>query len=127
MSDKLYPKSYGAWAGNLQGDAPDYTRCCARVWSSERFSRAHQCQRKRGHGPDGAYCKQHDPAALEARKKATEARYNERFNEERYQWHGREFFNALVKIAEGHNDPRGLAREIIDAFKAGEAGRSEGR
>jgi len=37
----------------------DKTRCIERVWGTERFSTYHQCQRKRGHGPDGLYCKQH--------------------------------------------------------------------
>lgn len=51
---KLYPKSYGAWAGEPKGHAPDYERCCEQVHSRERFARFSQCQKPRGHGPDGA-------------------------------------------------------------------------
>jgi hypothetical protein len=30
--------------------------------------------------------------------------------------YGSEFFCALVKIADGHNDARGLAQEIVSRF-----------
>ena len=36
----------------------DQTRCVARV-SDETGWHFRQCSRKRGHGPDGKYCKQH--------------------------------------------------------------------
>jgi len=114
-----YKKRYGNWGGRPNGDAPDYSKCCHEVFPSERGAIHHQCFRPRGHGPDGAYCKQHDPAAVKARNKASTARYNEQFNKERYKWHGRAFFDALVLIAEGHNDARGLAQEVIDKFNEG--------
>lgn len=65
MTEKspLYKDKYGAWAGDPQGRAPNYMRCCENVYSRERWGRFYQCTRPRGHGPDGAYCKQHDPAA----------------------------------------------------------------
>jgi len=117
----LYPDKYGAWAGFPRGNKPDYARCCERVFGDRSSPPGgHQCQRPRGHGPDGAYCKQHDPDAVKARNAASTARYNEKRNRERYQWYGREFFDALVKIAEGHNDARGLAQQVIDDFKKGE-------
>ena len=115
-----YPEAYGTWAGNPKGIAPDFKRCCAVVYEREsRWPRPYQCQKARGHGPDGAYCKQHDPAAKEARRAASNARYREKYNRERYQWYGREFFDVLKKIADGHNDARGLAQETIDKFNAG--------
>jgi|HubBroStandDraft_3_1064219.scaffolds.fasta_scaffold83973_3 hypothetical protein len=116
----LYPKSYGAWAGNPKGCAPDFTRCCAQVWSRERFARHYQCNKPRGHGPDGAYCKQHDPAVAKARRAAADERSRAQWNNRRYEWHGRAFFDVLVKIADGHNDARGLAQEAIDDFKKDE-------
>lgn len=119
-SNDLYPKSYGSWAGDPKGHQPDYSRCCQEVWSNERWSRHSQCQRKRGHGPDGAYCRQHDPEVVKARRAASDARYKAEFNEKRYGWHGKTFFDALQLIADGHNDARGLARETIDKFKEGE-------
>lgn len=116
-TNSLYPTKYGAWAGFPSGHKPDLTRCCKAVWSSkDRWSREAQCTRKRGFGPDLAYCKQHDPAAVEARNKAASAKYNEQHNRERYSWNGRRFFDALQTIADGHNDARGFAQEIITDF-----------
>lgn len=115
--NKLYPKSYGAWAGNPEGHYPDYTKCCATVWNREGWSRSGQCNRKRGHGPDGAYCKQHDPTAVKARNDAADARGKAQWRVRRYEIHGRRFFEVLKKIAEGHNDARGLAQEVISAFE----------
>lgn len=115
-----YRERYGAWAGNPQGRAPDLTRCCEEVTTYVgRFPQHHQCGRKRGYGPDKAYCKQHDPEAVKARREASEAKYNAEFNKRRYQWHGRKFFDVLKIIADGHNDPRTLARETIDEFMKG--------
>lgn len=116
----LYPKAYSDWAGNPKGNPPDYSLCCESVWPNDRFPIPHQCRKKRGFGPDGAYCKQHDPAAKKSRQAASEARWNQKWNTERYQIHGRTFFDALVKIADGHNDARGLAQEVIATFKNGE-------
>lgn len=115
-----YKGAYGVWAGLPTGNAPDYSRCCEQVWSRERWSRHYQCTKPRGHGPDGAYCKQHDPDVVKARHAAADARSKAKWNKERHQIHGRTFFDALVKIAAGHNDARGLAQETIDAFKKGE-------
>lgn len=47
---------YGTWAGNPKGRAEDKACCVAEVW--DKFH-SYQCQRKRGHGPDGKFCKQH--------------------------------------------------------------------
>lgn len=117
----LYKNKYGAWAGMPQGHKPDMALCCAEVAdNSMRWPHYHQCSKKRGHGPDGAYCKQHDPDVVKARDAASAARATAKWNKERYQWYGRTFFDALVKIAEGHNDARGFAQEVIDEFKKGE-------
>lgn len=56
-----YKRRYGKDAAfNPTGDRPNYERCAHEV---ERFSKGrffyHQCTRKCGHGPDGAFCKQH--------------------------------------------------------------------
>lgn len=54
---------YGAWAGRPQGVPEDVTRCVESVFADRDWI-PHQCTRKRGHGPEGLYCKQH------ARKRA---------------------------------------------------------
>ena len=47
-------------AFNPEGVPEDQTRCVEKVWAA-RYDSAppRQCQRKRGHGPGGLYCKQH--------------------------------------------------------------------
>lgn len=121
MSDKNhYKEKYGNWAGNPAGRAPDFKRCCEEVWSKERFSISSQCRKPRGYGPEKAYCKIHDPDYVKEKSIKQRQEYIERVNKERYKWHGREFFNALEIIANGHNDPRTLATEVIKKFKDGE-------
>lgn len=56
------PKSgtrrYGCWAGYPEGTRENKEHCIAEVygWPSHI---SYQCQRKRGHGPNGEFCKQH--------------------------------------------------------------------
>lgn len=109
-----YRSSYGrSW----HPAAPDFTRCCENVRTPVGATTDfHQCLRKRGFGPDGAYCKQHDPSAAQARREASRARYVEQTNKLRYGWSGRTFYDALKQIAEGHNDARGLAQQVIADF-----------
>ena len=55
-----YPlKVYGAWAGNSKGQPYDPERCAYAVRYDPRSPTKFQCSRKRGHGPDGLFCKQH--------------------------------------------------------------------
>lgn len=122
MENKLYPVSYNQWAGNSAGRKPDYERCCEEVSPSgvSSLTMFRQCNRKRGFGPDKAYCKQHDPEARKARQAERDRKYYAKANQDRYKWHGPEFFDVLEKIANGHNDPMTIAKEIIEKFKAGE-------
>jgi hypothetical protein len=91
----------------------DETRCQAEVWET-RWPRPYQCQRKAV--VDGKWCKQHDPAAIEARKKAADARSDAEWQKRRIEIHGKCFYETLKQIAEGHNDPRALAQEMLDQF-----------
>lgn len=51
---------YGAWTGDPEGRPEDPTRCIEKVWPPMwDGGPPYQCQRKRGYGPDGLYCKQH--------------------------------------------------------------------
>lgn len=121
MANDRYPEAYNQWAGNPAGSKPDFTRCCESVTPNERggYWHQHQCNRKRGYGPDGAYCKQHDPAAKAARDKASHDKYIADMNKRRYQWHGPKLFAVLQQIADGHNDARGLAKDTIEEFERG--------
>lgn len=108
-----YKDSYGRWGGQPNGRKPDYARCCESVFPNERGAIPHQCNRRAVTGPDGAYCKQHDPAAVQARKDAAMAEYEVQRRAERPKWYAREMLAVLREIADGHNDPRTLAAEIV--------------
>lgn len=111
-----YKEKYGAWAGFTAGHKPDFALCCEEVSDRERWARRHQCSKKRGYGPDGAYCKQHDPEAVKARQAASDARGKEAWRKRMLEAYGCTFFDVLTKIADGHNDARGLAKEAVDRF-----------
>ena len=51
-------RRYRVWAGS-RGTPEDVTRCRYEVPDGDRSVLFHQCARKRGFGPDAAYCKQH--------------------------------------------------------------------
>ena len=51
-------RRYGQWAGCPKGRPEDPALCIEPVWPLSAYISA-QCTRKRGHGPDGLYCKQH--------------------------------------------------------------------
>jgi hypothetical protein len=113
----LYKKKYGAWAGLPHGRAPDLTRCCVEVNSYiGRSSHFHQCNRKRGYGPEQAYCKQHDPVAVAARDAAAKEKYDKSHQARRIEWAGGRFLHVLRQIANGRNDPRAIAAEAIKDF-----------
>lgn len=109
----LHQKSYGAWAGNNAGHAPDPKLCCESVSDSGRSMLTHQCRRKRGWGPEGAYCKQHSPESVAARRADEEARYQEKRLKWKYEANGEPAVSLLKQIAEGHNDPRSAAQEFL--------------
>lgn len=53
----IYHKAiYGKWTGNPKGSPCKPDRCAEVVWG-DWFS--HQCNRKRGFGPEQAFCQQH--------------------------------------------------------------------
>jgi hypothetical protein len=113
----FHRKSYGDWAGNRKGVKPDPSRCCAEVSAGWHYS---QCSRKRGYGPEEAYCKTHDPVAVKARNDAQSAKWNAEWAEaeakRKLANNAQNFLDALRLIADGHNDPRSLAIEAIKDF-----------
>lgn len=113
----LYKETYGRSAMG-PGLKADHKKCCEEImYYIGNWPKHKQCSRPRGFGPDKAYCKQHDPKAVKAREAAIDARQEAAWQKRRYEIHGKSFFDALVKIAEGHNDARGLAQEVINSFK----------
>ena len=65
-TDRPKPRTYGP---SYLSRAEDPARCVAAVRDGNGWG-DRQCSRPRGHGPGGCYCKQHDPAAVEARRDA---------------------------------------------------------
>jgi len=58
-------RRYNRWAGNPDGTLEDPDRCIASVPTYPVLT--HQCLRKRGHGPNGEYCRQHAKMVDEGR------------------------------------------------------------
>lgn len=52
-------RRYGEWAGRPNGVPENKENCVECVYPKTGFPICAQCSRKRGHGPDGLYCKQH--------------------------------------------------------------------
>lgn len=51
-------RRYGSWAGNPKGSEEDPVRCAVQVPDAQDWI-PHQCNNKRGKGPDGLCCTQH--------------------------------------------------------------------
>lgn len=97
-----------------RGNKPDLARCCEIVDGTWHYN---QCSRKNGHGPDGAYCKQHDPEAVASRKAAADAEYRRKRKAELPRVYAHSLAAALRQIADGHTDPRGLAIETLKVLE----------
>lgn len=116
MSSELksqYEKTYGS---SYSPQEPDYSRCAESV--HDRYASGfYQCRRKNGHGPHGAWCKQHDPEAVKKRRAEQQAKWNEEWAESRAKHKQAKddarlrpiYEAALRKIANGSNDPRSEA------------------
>lgn len=52
-------RKYGEWAGNPKGKLENKKNCIVEVQGLGRGLFFYQCERKRGHGENGLYCKQH--------------------------------------------------------------------
>ena len=51
-------RRYGVWVGSPGGVPENVGRCIEVVYPQEQWA-TRQCLRRRGHGEDGLYCKQH--------------------------------------------------------------------
>lgn len=111
-----YKSRYGEWAG-FNGNPADLTRCCVEVAQPMgATTHFHQCSRKRGYGPDKAFCKIHDPVAVEARNTKSDQEYRVKQYARMGELCGPKFLKILREIADGHNDPRTLAAEAVKDF-----------
>lgn len=74
-------------------------RCAYEVATDTRAPNYLQCNRKPGHGPDGLYCKQHDPATIAARRAEREKIYHAKLERAHLPYRERERAIALLKRA----------------------------
>jgi len=89
----------------------DETHCKAAVWSKERWSTKHQCNRK---PVEDGWCKQHHPDAEVKRQAAATAKYQTEQRRYAMGWYGERFMAALIAIRDGDNDPRTTAAEALN-------------
>ncbi len=75
----------------------------------------HQCMRAANAKSPG-WCKQHSPEEVARLAKMQDDKYNADWKRRRIELYGSHFLQVLQRIAEGHNDPRRLAREALDEF-----------
>jgi len=93
------------------------TQCKAQVTRyMGNWPQSGQCSRR---ATVGDYCKQHDPAVVEARKADSSAKYEKAWQHRRLEIRGPAFYEILTLIANGHNDPRRLALDAINEYKSG--------
>lgn len=93
---------------------PNYTRCAENVWERGRGFNAAQCSRKNGHGPHGAWCKQHDRDAIKARDDARRAKWDADKAAAKIQRDLiAERLTIIQQIADGHNDARALCTDYL--------------
>lgn len=90
-------RHYNVWAGNPNGREEDKTRCIKEVYS--KFNN-YQCCRKRGHGPNGLYCKQHNPITIKAKEDAEETKYQAQRKRNQESYDRSQFLEELAKNIE---------------------------
>lgn len=110
-----YRKNYGR---DYAPVGPVFTQCCERVTVYDNgWPRSHQCKRKNGHGPDGAYCKTHSPETVAEKQKARQEKWDmemEAFRlRSKLQANASAMLGIIRQIAKGHNDPRQLCADFL--------------
>lgn len=118
-----YRRVYNNWAGNPKGRKPDFDLCCEDVYPRD-YGPSHQCANKAKHDPDHTgkptACGSHSDAAR--KKRAIKRKASYLADKARWDKRGRahDFTSeakALIKrIADGHNDPRTAAMELVAKY-----------
>jgi len=111
-----YRKEYGP---GYRPVAPDHNFCAYSVYGTGRGASSYQCTRKNGSGPHGAWCKQHDPDARKAKSDARAEKWREEYDaKDRLRKATEALQIALATIANGCNDPQGLAADVMAELNA---------
>lgn len=110
-----YQKTYGRY--NVK---PDFSRCAESVWGGGALFQS-QCKRKAVCDPDEngnpTTCKQHSEAARSERRAMIEAKRSAGMAHFKMRNMAPRMRDALQQIADGHNDPRALAKEVLEKLK----------
>ena len=72
MSERPTERTYGLFRKTPE----DKSLCIEAIHGGGKRAISHQCNRKRGYGPTGEYCKIHCPEEVEKRRKEMEDRWN---------------------------------------------------
>ena len=112
-------RKYGAWAGNPNGTPEDTTKCIVEVWEQGRSMFHHQCNRKRGYGKDGLYCKIHDPEYIKEKDEARNEKYNKELAMRRIQYSGHNLLQACKDALEASHNPI-VEKILMDAINKAE-------
>lgn len=75
---------------------------------------AHQCSRK---AVRAGWCNQHHPDTVAKRQAKSQEKFDKAHNARALERYGPHFFDTLVRISEGHNDPRALATKVVREFR----------
>ena len=94
---------YGSWAGSPNGTPEDTTKCIEEVWESGRGMFHHQCNRKRGYGKDGLYCKIHNPEYIAKKNAERDAKYEKELSQNRIAHSGKLFYTTCKELVEKDN------------------------
>lgn len=102
----------------VNGCPEDVVCCIEKVYPPGRWMSSKQCSRKRGHGPDGLYCKQHDPKRVADRD---ETRWKKQAEEEAQRM--KQVDRQRAALAAVENIPTktlegGVINEMINALQS---------
>jgi hypothetical protein len=121
MSLELYKPSSGGFTDSKRPLDP--TRCACGVTSYiGRWPRYGQCANRGKYervigGQTVKVCHTHRPEVVQSRKAKADARYEAQTNKWKRQTHRPgDYRDALQRIADGDNDPRQTARDVLDKW-----------
>lgn len=115
MTDKLYTHKDLASGRRVPRCQEPSVR---EVWSN--WPRYHQCYNQaRFPAGDPRWCKVHNPEEVKARDVAAKEKWDADWNRRRVEIWGPKFKAVLQQVADGHNDARRLAQELLDEFEKG--------
>lgn len=124
--DKDGVRYYGHSHLHKKGFREDKTKCVVEVMRYVgRWPSSGQCARKRGFGPEGLYCRQHDPKVVAEKEKIQWDKYEQDRKKRMLQFLGPAAVEVLRKIASGCNDARGAAIEFLEEHKLKLTGEDE--